>query len=107
MLRSANELTGYVLKAEDGDIGRCKDFLFDDDRRTVRCMVVDTRNWLPGRKVLLSPLWLDTVDWITRKVHVDLDKDQIKNSPEYRPSAPVNRDYEARLYDYYGRPRYW
>jgi hypothetical protein len=30
MLRSVNELKGYVISAEDGEIGRCKDFLFDD-----------------------------------------------------------------------------
>jgi len=38
---------------------------------------------------------------------VNLTKEQIENSPVYDPSAPVNRDYEERLYDYYGRPKYW
>ncbi len=28
----------------------------------------------------------------------------IKNSPEWNPTAAINREYEARLYDYYGRP---
>jgi hypothetical protein len=28
-------------------------------------------------------------------------------SPEFDPSAPVNRAYELRLYDCYGRPKYW
>lgn len=31
----------------------------------------------------------------------------IKSSPEWDPSATFNRDYEERLYDYYGRPVYW
>ena len=30
MPRSVNELKNYVLGAIDGEIGRCKDFLFDD-----------------------------------------------------------------------------
>jgi hypothetical protein len=107
MLRSVKELCNYVLEATDGEIGRCKDFLFDDGRWTVRYMVVDTRNWLPGRKVLVAPVWITSVDWAESKVSVDLTREQVKNSPEYDPSTPVKREYEVRLYDFYGRPNYW
>jgi hypothetical protein len=31
----------------------------------------------------------------------------VKNLRNYDPSGPVNREYEARLYDFYGRPVYW
>ena len=31
MLRSVKEIYNYVLEAEDGEIGRCKDFLFDGE----------------------------------------------------------------------------
>ena len=41
------------------------------------------------------------------KVHVALSRETIKNSPEWNPAAAVNRQYEARLYDYCGRPVYW
>jgi hypothetical protein len=34
-------------------------------------------------------------------------REQVQNSPEYDPARPVERTYESRLYDYYGRPRYW
>jgi len=30
MLRNLSEIIGNVLEAKDGEIGRCKDFLFDD-----------------------------------------------------------------------------
>jgi hypothetical protein len=40
-------------------------------------------------------------------VEVDLSRDSIENSPEYDPSAPINEEYEMRLYDFYGRPKYW
>ena len=63
MLRSVKSMEGYVLRATDGDIGRCKDFLFDDEFWTVRYMVADTRKWLPGRKVLISPISLESPDW--------------------------------------------
>jgi hypothetical protein len=70
-------------------------------------MVVDTRNWLPGRKVLVSPEWITAVTWVDNTVAVDMTKEQVKESPEYDPAQPVNREYELRLYDFYGRPAYW
>jgi hypothetical protein len=68
---------------------------------------VDPRKWLPGKKVLVSPQWIEKVEWSDRKVYVDLPEETIKNSPEFDPSSSVNRDYENRLYDYYGRRKYW
>jgi len=52
MLRSVKEVKGYMIQAKDGKIGRCKDFLFDDEIWTIRYMVADTGTWLPGKKVL-------------------------------------------------------
>ena len=106
-LRSINEVTGYRIAAVDGDIGHVEDFLIDDETWALRYLVVDTRNWLPGRKVLVSPLWLESIRWADKKVYVDLDTESIKNSPEFDPTRPVNRTYETMLYDYYGRPNYW
>ena len=55
MLRRTSDLTGFKIIASDGPIGTVSDFLFDDITWLVRWMVVDTGNWLPGRKVLLPP----------------------------------------------------
>ncbi len=70
-------------------------------------MAVDTKNWLFGKKVLLSPRWIERVSWRDAKVFVDLPREKIKDSPGYDPNAPVNCEIEVRLYDYYGRPKYW
>jgi hypothetical protein len=79
----------------------------DDEDWTICYIAVDTRNWLPGGKeVLVSPQWIEKVEWESRKVYVDLPREAIKNSPEFDPSSPVNRDYEDRLYYYYGRRKY-
>ena len=48
-------LKGYSLMAADGEIGTITDVWFDDDRWTVRYLVVRTGGWLLGRKVLLAP----------------------------------------------------
>jgi hypothetical protein len=106
-LRSTKKVTGYRIQATDGDIGHAEEFIADDSHWSIRYMVVDTRNWLPGRKVLVSPFWIENISWEDSKVYVDLSKEKIKESPRYDASAPVNRKYEERLYDYYGRPKYW
>lgn len=103
-LRSVKEVKGYAIAAVDGDIGHLEDFIIDDTMWAIRYLVIDTRNWLPGRKVLISPDWVEEVYWAGQKVNVNKTKDSIENSPEYDPNQPVNLAYEARLYDYYGRP---
>ncbi len=106
-LRSIKAVLNYNIHATDGKVGHVEDFVLDDENWRVRYLVVDTRNWIPGRKVLVSPMWVELVEWLNRKVQVDLTVEEVKESPLYDPSAPVNREYEQRLYDYYGRPTYW
>jgi len=106
-LRSTREVAGYSIAASDGAIGHVDDFIADDDEWLIRYIVIDTRNWLPGRKVILAARWIESVSWDKKEVAINLTRDLIKNSPEYDPKEPVNREYETRLYDYYGRPRYW
>jgi len=106
-LRSAKEVMGYHIRAKDGEIGHVEDYIVDDKTWILRYMVVDTRNWLPGRKVLVAPSWIESVSWKESSVEVNLTTAAVKESPEYDPAEPVNREYETRLYDYYGRPVYW
>ncbi|MCF6158259.1 MAG: PRC-barrel domain containing protein [wastewater metagenome] len=106
-LRSTEEIIGYRIHATDGDIGHVDDFILDVKDWIIRHMVVDTGSWLPGRKVLISSDWITHIRWRDERVYVDIPKDIIKDSPEYDPSVPANRQYEIRLYDYYGRPKYW
>jgi len=106
-LRSTNEVTGYHIEASDGSIGHVDDFVVCDESWVIRYMVVDTRNWLPGRKVIISPAWIENVRWRDHRVQVAMQRDEIRNSPRYDPAQPINRAYERRVYDYYGRPVYW
>ncbi len=104
-LRSVKEVKGYSISATDGNIGHVEDFILNDETWALKYMVVDTRNWLPGgKKTLLSPAWIEKIDWMGSEVSVDLNTRQIENSPEYDPNKPVNVEYEMHLYDYYGRP---
>ena len=106
-LRSARRVRGYHLNARDGEIGHLEDFLVEVGLWVLRYLVVDTRNWWPGKQVLVSPQWLwDISEW-ERGVHVDLTRETIRSGPEFDRSVPVSREYEEQLYRYYGRSGYW
>ena len=106
-LRSARELRGYHVEGSDADVGHVADFIIDDETWAIRYLVLDTSNWLFGKKVLVAPHWATGVSWDERKVHITMTRAQIESSPPWDPEAAVNREYETRLYDYYGRPVYW
>ena len=106
-LRSMNEVVGYRIHAENSQFGHLDDFIVDDETWHIKYLVIDTRNFFPGKKVLISPRWVHSVDWSDSELHVDLTREQVKDSPAYDPDAPVNRQYEEVLYDFYGRPKYW
>ncbi len=106
-LRSVKEVNGYKIKAKDGQIGHIDDFIVEDDNWDIRYIVVDAGTFLHGRKVLLSPQWVGEIDWASGTVEADMTIDQVKSSPEFNPKAPINREYEIQLFDYYGRPKYW
>ncbi len=82
-LRSANEVEGYHIEALDGSLGHVEDFLFDDEAWFIESIVVDTRNWLPGRKVMVPPDWIEEVDWSQRAAHLKADREEIRTRPEY------------------------
>ncbi|MFN2371610.1 MAG: PRC-barrel domain-containing protein [Candidatus Krumholzibacteriia bacterium] len=103
-LRSTGEVTGYQVEAADGAIGHVAEFIVDDEDWTIRYLVVDTRDPLPGRKVLIAPEWVDRVDWSRMVIAVELTRQAVRESPPWDPDAPVNREYEERLYGFYGRP---
>lgn len=105
-LRSTRAVSGYDIRARDGDIGHVEDFLIDDETWAIRYVVVDTKNWWPGKHVLVAPQWIDQISWEASAVTVNLTRDEIKSGPEYDPSL-LDREYETRLHQHYRRQGYW
>lgn len=106
-LRSVEEVEGYTLAGTDGEIGHVAGFLVDDSDWVIRYLLVDTRSLWPGKHVLLSPEWIDKVDWSGRRVRANLAKAVIKESPELDRDSPVSRKYESDLCHFYEREGYW
>src|ERR1700722_1196475 len=107
MLRSLNELKQTTVDATDGDIGSIADFFFDDDRWAVRYLVVETGTSFKGRRVLISPISVRSVDWPARTVQLGITCHQIDGSPGVDSDKPVSRQHEESYYRYYGYPYYW
>ncbi len=102
-LRGMNGVLGYTVHATDKTFGSVGDFIACTENWRIEYLVIDTRKWLPGKKVLLPPHLVQRLDWDKRNVYLDMTCDQIKNSPKFDPSAPVNVQREVRLYDFEGK----
>lgn len=100
-LRSTKTVEGYAVKATDGYIGDILDFLIEEDTMQIKFIVVDTGSWIPGKKVILSPTLINTIDYNNSEVLVNASIDKVKNSPEYDASKPAGDDYAASLESHY------
>ena len=106
-LRSTHDVSGHHVEASDGEIGHVDDFIIDDETWAIRYLIVDTKDWLPGKKVLISPKWIERVSWSEKQVVVALTREAIQQAPEYTDSPPLTRDQEIALHRHYNRPGYW
>jgi hypothetical protein len=107
-LRSFRDVVGYAAAAVGGErVGKVRDLIAETEGWVVRYVVVDARLWRPGGEVLVSPAWVERVDWKDGVLVTDLSAEQLRSCPSYASSDPVNRQHEEKLYDFLGRPRYW
>jgi uncharacterized protein YrrD len=106
-LRSTHDVSGRNIQATDGEIGHVEDFIIDDETWAIRYFIINTRNWWPGKKILISPQWIERVSWSESKVFVNLTRKNIKQSPEYTEESLPTRDFETRLHQHYDREAYW
>jgi hypothetical protein len=101
-LRSIAAVTGYHIHATDGEIGHAEDFLVDDAGWGIRYVAVDTKNWWPGKKVLISPRTIREIDWADRLIHLNVNRQKVKDGPPYDPSITVDGAYDETFLTYYG-----
>ena len=100
-LRRAGAVLGYRLEATDGGAGHIDDLLFEDLTWAIRYLVVDPRNWLPGKKVVVSPDWVSSVSWSQSRVYIDLTREAVKAAPAFDPDATWDEEYTRRLHRFH------
>jgi len=101
-LRSIAAVTGYHIHAVDGEIGHVEDFFVEDADWSIHYLLVDTKNWWPGKKVLVSPYSVLAIDWTNKLVNLKVDRQAIKDSPAYDPPMIIDQTYERNFHSYYG-----
>lgn len=106
-LRSTHDVTGHHIQATDGQIGHVQDFIIDDESWAIRYLIIDTQNWLPGKKILLSPKWIESISWDESKVFVNISRETVEQSPEYTDESLLTREYETGLHRHYNCQGYW
>ena len=81
-LRSSAEVIGCGIEARDGAIGSVADLVVDDETWEITDVLVDSRQWLPGKLLLISPEVIERIDWPEKKVHLRLAREDILQAPE-------------------------
>src|ERR1700690_3426886 len=107
MLRSLEDVDDVALIATDGEIGKIKNFLLDDESWTIRYLVVDVGSWLTRRNVIISVSAINHPDWNAKTFRVHLTREQIRSSPDVDSKKPVSRKQEIAMREYFGWPAYW
>ena len=102
-LRASDEIAGYRIHAQNGDVGEVRDFILQDPGWRIRYLDVATGRWLFGREVLIACAWLETIDWHTEEVVTVLTREAIESAPPYEIGKVISHDYEVALYQHYGK----
>jgi len=100
-LRSTAKVMGYSIHATDGKIGDVEDFILDDSTWKIEFMVIDTGHWFPGKKVVIAPQRIMTVDWKTSTVYINATVAHVKNSPAYDAEQEMTDVYTLAHHDHY------
>ncbi|MFD1452015.1 PRC-barrel domain-containing protein [Oceanobacillus sojae] len=98
-------LTNLNIHAVDGEIGKVKDLYFNDDWE-LRFIIVDTRKWLPGKKVLLPFHVQEEINLEEGYMKVDRHKETIRESPKVPEDNDLISSYQGTVLDYFGWNNY-
>jgi len=107
MQRNLHSLLGLKLEGTDGEIGKLRDFYFDDISWTIRHLILKTGSWFSERDVLISPNAVEHSHWEPGSLPVRLTKDEMLKSPEIETDKPVARQQEIEIYGHNLWQPYW
>jgi sporulation protein YlmC with PRC-barrel domain len=79
-LRSIVQVDGYTIHASDGEIGHVNDFIFDDQTWQLSDLVVDTHDWIGGKKVLRAISQIHSISFLSWLVYLHIPIAAIEDS---------------------------
>ena len=96
-LRSMAEVRGYKVRAKDDWVGTVDDFVIDPLDWQVRFIAIDTGDWLPGKRVVVSVGRLSDIDWNRGEIKAELTRDRVETSPSIDHVSELERSSEFTL----------
>ena len=91
-----DDMKGYTVEGRDGTVGKVERITYE---RT--CFIVSTSR-LFGKRYVVPAGSVERVDRDSRKVLVDLSKEEVENSPSYDDHQGVDEECQATMGAYYG-----
>ena len=88
-LHSTKLLSGLHIRCSDGQLGHFEDFVIDDENWRVAALVVATRNWWPGKRVVVDPMLVKSINWEDREIRLTVPRKQIEHRPAYKGRLPL------------------
>jgi len=107
MFRSLEDVMDVAVHATDGEIGKVRNFLFDDQSWRIRYLVVAVGSWFSRRDAIIAVTAVEQPDWENKIFRTRLTRDQVRHSPDIDSEKPVSWQQEIAMSEYYGWPGYW
>jgi hypothetical protein len=79
-LRSSSQVTGYAVRASDGRIGHVDDMRVNDGDWVIVDLVIDTGDWLPGRRVPVPTSAVQAIDWHAKEVRLSITRAEVERA---------------------------
>jgi hypothetical protein len=86
-LRSCRQVSGYHIRATDGEIGHVDDFIVDATTWKIEQLLIDTSNWIGGRFVVVPPSLVERVSWAEQVVYVTMSREAVAQSATPRSAT--------------------
>ena len=96
-LRSSNTVKGYKIQATNGEIGFVEDFIVDEVNWTIQYFEINTHKWIPTKTVLISPKWIDEINWKKEEVFLNMTREAVQLAPNYDTSKVISEAYQEKL----------
>ncbi|MFP4385349.1 MAG: PRC-barrel domain-containing protein [Spirochaetia bacterium] len=85
--------------------GSVDDILFDTEQWAVRYFIIDRGMF--HSSVLITTPTVEQIDAKSKELVLKINKDSLKEAPEFDPKKPLSRQKEKEIYLYYTYVPYW
>jgi hypothetical protein len=103
-LHHSTDLYGCEVIACDGSAGIVRDLVVDPRYWLLRYLRIETGTGPASRDVLLGVPWVRQVNWMERRVEVNLQCATITHAPRFDTSMDIDHEFEAQVRKHYGHP---